>query len=368
MCTKVTENRDSSSGDVPVCPRFEELDADQVELVGGKCASLGELTNAGIPVPPGFAVTTAFYRRFMDENDLRDRVFDELAAIDSTGNAEDARAASGRIREAIESCGIPDELDAKLERAYDDLQGRCGAADAGLAVRSSATAEDLPDASFAGQQDTFLNVRGYEAVKRKVRECISSLFTSRAITYREENDFPHREVEISVGVQELIEAKAAGVMFTLNSRNGDRSKVQIEGNWGLGETVVSGQVNPDNFLVDKAVFEIVERNVATKDVKTELVDHGVEEIEIDEDRQTRSCLTDEEIIKLTEYGKQIERHYGQPQDVEWVIDRNREFPDSIFIVQSRPETVWSQKDRSTSATVEGEDTLDYITNTLSKSW
>ncbi|MFB6354198.1 MAG: PEP/pyruvate-binding domain-containing protein [Halobacteriales archaeon] len=351
----------------PRCLRFEELDGDQVDLVGGKCASLGELTNAGVPVPPGFAVTTAFYREFMAANDLFDLVFDELAAVDHD-DTDTATAASRAIREAIESAPYPDHLEAELDAAYESVREQCGADDPRLAVRSSATAEDLPDASFAGQQDTYLNVRGTEQMKQKVRECISSLFTTRAITYREENGYPHEDVEISVGVQELVVPKCSGVMFTLNPQNGDRSKAQIEGSWGLGEAVVAGEVNPDNFLVDKAVFEIVERNVATKDVKTEVVEGGVENVEVPEERRDESCLTDDEILKLTEYGKEIEQHYGQPQDIEWVIDAEREFPESIYIVQSRPETVWSQEERTTSLSSEGEDTLDYISNTLNKSW
>lgn len=351
--------------DDPFCARFEALDNEQIDLVGGKCASLGELTNAGVPVPPGFAVTTAFYREFMEANDLFDLVFEALDGVDPD-DTDTATRASQTIREAIESAPFPEHLDQEIATSFEAIKEDCGTDNPRLAVRSSATAEDLPDASFAGQQDTYLNVQGLENLKEKVRQCIGSLFTTRAITYREENDFPHEDVEISVGVQELVVPKSSGVMFTLNPQNGDRSKAQIEGNWGLGEAVVSGSVNPDNFLVDKAVFEIVERNISKKHEMTAVVDGGTDEIDVPEDKQNESCLTDDEILKLTEYGKEIEQHYGQPQDIEWVIDEELEFPDSIYIVQSRPETAWSQESRETS--LEGDDTLDYISNTLSKTW
>jgi pyruvate,water dikinase len=356
-----------TGGSDPYCVTFRNLDNNQIDLVGGKNASLGELTNAGVSVPPGFAVTTQFYRTFMTENDLWDYVQAELDTVE----IDDATAAtdvSQNIRRAIEDSEIPPNPVSSLEESWQALRQECEVNDPGLAVRSSATAEDLPDASFAGQQDTYLNVHAFADLKTKVKQCISSLFTPRAIAYREKNEFDHDDVEISVGVQKLVNAKCAGVMFTLNPRNGDRSKVQIEGNWGLGESVVSGEVNPDNFLVDKAVFEIVDRNIATKTTKTDVTEDGVEETAIEPDKQDMACITDDEIIQLTEIGKNIEKHYGTPQDVEWVIDSDRRFPTNIFIVQSRPETVWSQKDQDTNVADESEDSLDLMMDTLSKTY
>lgn len=364
--TDVNASRDDTHGG-QYTRRFEELGNDAIDLVGGKNASLGEITAAGVPVPPGFAVTTVFYRTFMEENELWDFIEGELAEVDPD-DTDTATEASQAIRERIESEPIPEEAEESLEEAWRDLEERTSLEELTSAVRSSATAEDLPDASFAGQQDTYLNVTGLETLKEKVLQCISSLFTTRAITYREENDFDHDDVEISVGVQRLVKAKSAGVMFTINPQNGDRSKVQIEGNWGLGETVVSGSVNPDNFLVDKAVFEIVDRNVSEKAIKTEIVEDGVEETEVDPQMQSQSCLTEDEIFKLTEYGKEIEEHYGDPQDIEWVIDEDLDFPENVFIVQSRPETVWSQKEGGRDISKEGEDAMDMMMDSLSKTW
>ena len=354
-------------GAAEYCQPFEALDQDSTDLVGGKNASLGELIKAGAPVPPGFAVTTHFYRRFMDVHDLWELVENELDGVDPD-DMDSVKAASEAIQAAIQSQPFPPELAEPLEEAFEDLKDQCGVESPRLAVRSSATAEDLPDASFAGQQDTYLNVQGIDDLEQKVRKCIASLFTGRAISYREENDFDHDDVEISVGVQQLVNAKCSGVMFTLNPQNGDRSKAQIEGNWGLGEAVVSGEVNPDNFLVDKVVLEVVERNISAKSIKTVVVDDGVENQEVAEERQQEPCLTDDELLKLTEYGKKIEKHYGQPQDIEWVIDSDLEFPDNIFVVQSRPETVWSQKEGGREISKVGKDSMEMIKDSLSKTW
>jgi pyruvate,water dikinase len=241
---------------------------------------------------------------------------------------------------------VPEEVVEAVQAAYRELAARAGVEDLPVAVRSSATAEDLPGASFAGQQDTYLWVQGAGHVLIRTLVCWSSLFTPRAITYRMQMGFPHEKVLISVGVQKMANARAAGVMFTLNPVNGDRTKIAINANWGLGETVVAGEVTPDEYWVDKVTLEIVQRTVSPKTVEC-VPDPHLREVTlrpVPEERQMEPCLTDEEIVELARLGKRIERHYGRPQDIEWAVDRDLPFPESVVILQSRPETVWSQKE------------------------
>ncbi|RLI31600.1 phosphoenolpyruvate synthase, partial [Candidatus Bathyarchaeota archaeon] len=325
---------------------FEELRKEDVPLVGGKCANLGEMLSAGIPVPPGFAITATAYKRFIEETGIAEEIYRILReVIVDKSKPELYEEASRRIRRVIEETPMPEAIENAIRDAYRELAARVGDVEVYVAVRSSATAEDLPDASFAGQQETYLNVKGEEEVLKKVQKCWSSLFTPRAIFYREEKGFKHEEVLISVAVQKMVNAKAAGVMFTINPVTGDPSQVVIEGNWGLGEAVVSGAVTPDQFVVDKESLEIIDRKVAKKtveyirDPETGRTVHA----EVPPERQLVPCLTDEEIIKLAELAKRIEQHYGRPQDIEWAIDRDLPFPENVFIVQSRPETVWSVK-------------------------
>ncbi|MFC4248316.1 PEP/pyruvate-binding domain-containing protein [Natribaculum luteum] len=321
----------------------EECHKDNVELVGGKNASLGELMDAGesVQVPPGFAVTTDFYEAFLEEEDLTDFITDRLADVDySDDNA--VAAASDDIRDHIENAQFPSFLEAALEDAWEQLQADDPSDDLQVAVRSSATAEDLPDASFAGQQDTYLNVRDFEEVKERTKMCMASLFTARAITYREEHGFDHDEVLISVGIQKMVEARTSGVMFTVNPANGDRSKVRIESNWGLGEAVVSGTVTPDSFLVDKPVYKIVDRDIKEKNIMTAPTDAGTEEIPVDDDRRDVPSLTADEIVELTDIAKMVERHYSAPQDIEWAIEENGD-DKRFYVLQSRPETTWNKE-------------------------
>nr|NIS59303.1 hypothetical protein [Pseudomonadota bacterium] len=200
-------------------------------------------------------------------------------------------------------------------------------------------------ASFAGQQDTYLWVEGSDEVINNIQSCWASLFTPRAISYRMKNKFPHEKVLISVGVQKMVNSRAAGVMFTLNPTDGDPSKVVIEGSWGLGETVVSGSVNPDKFVIDKVLTEINERTVSTKHIECiyDVDKGGLTHADVDSEKQCTCCLEDQEIKELVRMAKKIEAHYGCPQDIEWAIDRDLSFPENMFIVQSRPETVWSQR-------------------------
>jgi len=329
--------------------RFASPDCtkENIALVGGKNASLGELMEAGdeVQVPPGFAVTTDFYEAFLDEQSLGAYVSDRLSDVDVDDDNAVA-AASEDIRERIQAAEFSDFLTEELESAWWALQAETGGEDLQVAVRSSATAEDLPDASFAGQQDTYLNVTDFDAVVDRTKACMASLFTARAITYREKHGFDRDEVGISVGIQKMVDARTSGVMFTLNPANGDRSKVRIESNWGLGEAVVSGTVTPDSFLVDKPVYKIVDRNVSEKNVMTVPTDAGTEEVEVGGERRDVPSLTADEIIKLTDLAKAIERHYDEPQDIEWAIEETGD-DKRFFVLQSRPETAWNDEDERT---------------------
>jgi len=323
---------------------FEEVGKEGVPLVGGKVANLGEMLRAGIPVPPGFAVTAQAYKKFITETGIAEKIYKTIEETVTDINVpQQFEEASKRVRKIIESTPIPREIEEAIEKAYKKLSKRTKSTRVFVAVRSSATAEDLPGASFAGQQETYLNVRGDRELVQKTIRCWSSLFTPRAIYYRTQKGFKHEQVLISVGVQKMVDTKAAGVTFTINPVTGEQNQIVIEANWGLGESVVSGAVTPDNYVVDKKTLKIIDRKIGKKvieyvsDPKTGKTIH----VDVPAERQKQPCLTDEEIVKLTELAKRIEEHYGQPQDIEWAIERNLPFPENLLIVQSRPETVWS---------------------------
>ncbi len=325
---------------------YSEINKSFLNRVGGKNANLGEMINKGIRIPPGFAVTTDSYLLFLDRAGIGMEIFKLLAGIDLSKNVM-LNDISAQVREMIAAYSVPAEVEEEVLKRYELLCEKCEDKETPVAVRSSATAEDLPTASFAGQQDTYLWVRGKEEVIDAMRRCWASLFTSRAISYRANNNFPHDKVLISVGVQKMVNARSAGVLFTINPSTGDPSQVIIEGSWGLGEAVVSGNVNPDYFMVDKILKDIHCRKIACKTIECLPCSEGrgVEEIDIDPERQTVPCLEDKEIIELVTISRLIEDHYGYPQDIEWAIEKDLPFPENIFILQNRPETVWSQKKR-----------------------
>ncbi|MCD6387115.1 MAG: phosphoenolpyruvate synthase [Methanophagales archaeon] len=322
---------------------FEELGKEDVVLVGGKAANLGELASKiKVPVPPGFAITAEAYRYFIDYNDIKGRLNKILSGID-VRDVQKLREKSAEIRELIESGEFPADLEAEIVKNYEKLGERVGMKEPFVAVRSSATAEDLPGASFAGQQETFLDVRGSEAVLTAVKKAFSSLFTPRAIAYRVEKGFAHEKVALCAVVQKMVRSRSAGVMFTLNPVSGDADVVVIEGSWGLGEMIVQGTVRPDRFFVRKEDLSIVKREIGYKDkmlTRKEGSAGGTIEKEVPADLREKPCLTDEQVRKLAEIGIKIERHYGTPQDIEWAVDDDT---DEIFILQARPETVWSVK-------------------------
>lgn len=311
---------------------FEELKKDDVAIAGGKGANLGELTRAGIPVPPGFVITSRTYDQFMKETGIYDEIMDILQALDVNDNKE-LQASSKKIKNIINGAKVPESIKTLIIEAYNALCHRIGKENISVAVRSSATAEDLPEASFAGQQDTYLNVKGEEDLIKYVRKCWASLFEARAIFYREENNFDHSKVYIAVVVQEMVEAEKAGVMFTVHPSTGE-DKILIEAAWGLGEAVVSGTVTPDTYWVDKKTDEILEYQVSEKNIMFQRDPEGTtEQAPVPEQLKNKKVLNDDEILRLTNLGKDIHEHYNFPQDTEWAIAG-----DEIFMLQSRPVT------------------------------
>lgn len=340
---------------------FDEYVDDHEPLVGGKNASLGTMIRAGLPVPPGFALTTTAYDTLRDHPRLVATINDTLEGLDHD-DPVGLQHASTAMRRCIEELPLPSDIEADIRASYAALSAHCGVADVPVAVRSSGTAEDQPDASFAGQQDTFLWVVGGDAVVDRVRRCWSSIFTDRAIAYRRQTGYDHQVVSMSVGIQKMVDPRAAGVAFTLNPSNGDRSQVAIDAAWGLGESVVSGEVTPDNFLVDKVLHEITHRQVSKKGIEYRVVGDRVEVVELDDERATQQCVTDDELRMVAAMARRAEKHYGRPQDVEWAIDRHLPEGANVVLLQSRPETVWSNRPRQPIAN--GTSGMDSIVATL----
>ena len=312
--------------------KFEELSKSDIGIAGGKGANLGELTQAGIPVPPGFVVTAQAYEYFMDEAGINDKVMSILDEID-INDTKALQAAAEEIKQIIIESPIPDELVLFIREYYNQLCQRVDEEDTDVAIRSSATAEDLPEASFAGQQDTFLHVSGDDEVIEYIRKCWASLFEARAIFYREENNFEHSKVYIAVVVQKMAIADKAGVMFTVNPSTGEEIAM-IEGSWGLGESVVSGDVTPDNYQVDKKNNEVINVTISDKKVMYTNDESGTSvKVEVPEEKRKERVLSDEELIELTEMGKRVQAHYGEPMDTEWAFER-----DNLFLLQARPIT------------------------------
>jgi len=312
--------------------KFEELSKSDIGIAGGKGANLGELTQAGIPVPPGFVVTAQAYEYFMDEAGINDKVMGILEEID-INDTKALQAAAEEIKKIIIESPIPDDLIMFIKEYYNELCQRVNEDDTDVAIRSSATAEDLPEASFAGQQDTFLHVSGDDEVIEYIRKCWASLFEARAIFYREENNFEHSKVYIAVVVQKMAIADKAGVMFTVNPSTGEEIAL-IEGSWGLGESVVSGDVTPDNYQVDKKNNEIINVTISDKKVMYTNDESGTSvKVEVPEDKRKERVLSDDELIELTEMGKRVQAHYGEPMDTEWAFEK-----DMLFLLQARPIT------------------------------
>jgi pyruvate, water dikinase len=320
---------------------FKSIGPEDHAKVGGKCASLGQMTQAGVAVPPGFAVTTDAFKLVLDAYGLRAEIMRHLEGLDPD-NLEQLDRVAQAIRVRIGSHPLPDVVEQAIRTSYSELGSFP------VAVRSSATAEDMPDASFAGQQDTYLWVIGVEHVLDKVRDCWASLYTTRAIAYRAKNNIDHIDVLMSVGVQKMVNAKTAGVAMTLDPSNGDRTRIVIDASWGLGETVVSGLVTPDNFTVEKVLETIVARIISDKHI--ELVGDpeagAAIEREVEPGRRKIQCLSDAEVLAVARLAKRLERQNKCPQDVEWAFDADLPEGENLMALQSRPETIWSQRKKA----------------------
>lgn len=332
---------------------FEDLSINDIPYVGGKNASLGELINnlqkLGVNVPSGFAITVSSYNQFIAENNLTDYIYDTLGKIDIDDLTSLQSAAKG-IRDKISSGVFPSSVKDEIVEAYEDLLDNFG--DVEVAVRSSATAEDLPDASFAGQQDTLLNVKGIDAVLEAVKQIYASLFTDRAISYREHHGFEHKDVGLSVGIQMMVRSDlaASGVMFSLDTESGSDKVVFLSASYGLGELVVQGGVNPDEYYVEKRALENNQKSIITKRLgskadkmvyseSAKTLDELVHKVPVSDANRNRFVLSEEEIEYLARRAVHIEKHYGKPMDIEWAKDGKS---GKIYIVQARPETVASQ--------------------------
>lgn len=327
---------------------FDELRRSDVNLVGGKSSSLGELTSqTKVPVPFGFATTAAGYRHFMKATGMDVKIKELLGGLTDVDDSIQLRSVTAQIREAICSVEMPDDLAEAIRQGYAELGKKVGQDNPFVAVRSSATAEDLPDASFAGQQDTYLNVQGADMVIQKVKECYASTFTDRATYYRTKQGFDHLSVALSAAVQMMVFSKAAGVMFTVDLVTGDDSTITIEGSWGLGEYVVQGTVTPDNFKVRKDDLTILSKMINDKPIALVRKAGGdCEEIRVPDDQRKQPAITDDQVRELATYAKAIEKHYGCYMDMEWGVD---ERDGKVYLLQARPETVWSKKNKEKKA-------------------
>ena len=330
---------------------FEQLERKDVDIVGGKSSSLGEMTaKTDVPVPYGFATTAYAYRYFIKESGLEEKMRSILSELTDVENSALLRDVSARLRDAIMAEKMPQDLQDAIGAAYVELGRRVGEENPYVAVRSSATAEDLPDASFAGQQDTYLNVQGAETIIAKVKECYASCFTDRAVYYREKQGFDHIEVALSAVVQMMVFSKTSGVMFTVNVATGDDNNILIEAAFGLGEYVVQGTVTPDNYTISKHDHKIIDRCVNEQDIMLVRKKGGdCEEVQVPEELRKVQTLTDEQILELADYAKKIEKHYGCYMDMEWGVD---ERTNKIWILQARPETVWSRRNKEGGAKVQ----------------
>src|SRR3989344_1897385 len=329
---------------------FSEINKENVPQVGGKGANLGEMYNIKLPIPPGFIVSAGAYKKFLEKTGIKEKILSLLKNIDM-GDTEKIHDASEKIQEIILDAKMPEEIKEDITNAYDTMNVdidvykslskdalkiiKAGRDLPFVAVRSSATAEDLPEASFAGQQATFLNVKGNEKLVNAVQQCWASLFTARAIYYRQKNNFPHEKVLIAVVVQKMINSDSSGVMFTINPSTNDENEIVIETGFGLGESIVGGEITPDSYIVDKNELKIKSKKINKQKfmyTRDENVGRTIKK-NLSAEKGSVQKITDDQIIKLAEYGKNIDEHYGKPMDIEYAVENNK-----LFIVQARPVT------------------------------
>jgi pyruvate,water dikinase len=324
---------------------FDSLRKEDVSLVGGKNANLGELISFKMPVPPGFAITAEGYRLHIRQNDIDTKINKILQNVDDS-NTESLEGASKKIRDLIEASPLPKLLQKGIAAAYEELGKRLKVKEPVVAVRSSATAEDLPGASFAGQQDTYLFVKGNDKLLKYVAKCFSSLYTPRAISYRRVKGFNDSKVYLSVAVQKMVNSRSAGVIFTLDPTTCDRSVVVIEGTWGVGESIVQGKVRPDQFVIDKTSMSLKSRLISKKEgmsIRSPSEGGGgfLKDVAVPKDMQEKPSIGEDQVFALARYAVEIEKHYGMGMDIEWALDDDN---GSLYIVQARPETVCSMNE------------------------
>ena len=327
---------------------FDELSIDDIPQVGGKNASLGEMYHhlrpQGVNLPNGVATTAEAYRYFLESAGLSEGIRQTLEGLD-VSNVHDLAARGAAIRDMIVKAHLPQDFEEEIKRGYLELCQKCGHnGDMVVAIRSSATAEDLPNASFAGQQATFLNIKGQNEVVQSVKECIASLFTDRAIVYRVTNGFDHMKVALSVGIQQMVAVRSecAGVLFTIDTESGFKNAVVVSSIYGLGENIVQGHVSPDEFIVFKPTMAILKRHLGTKKMKMiPSAGNRTKNLAVSVHDQNRFSINDDQVKTLAHWGMLIEQHYGHPMDIEWALDEDDK---QLYIVQARAETVQSRKD------------------------
>ncbi|MFZ2153197.1 MAG: phosphoenolpyruvate synthase [Microgenomates group bacterium] len=311
---------------------FKDIHFEDVNIVGGKGANLGEMYNLGIPVPNGFVVTSSAYFQFIKDNNLKSQISDILKTT-NVDEPDQLLSASKKIKTLIKKSPLPDALAFEIMSNYKKLSGFIGLSNASVAVRSSATAEDSADASFAGQQETFLNVVGEANVVNRVRDCWASLFTPRSIFYRVKKKYDHFQVGVAVPIQKQIQSEISGIMFTVNPVSNNKNQIIIETVWGLGEYIVQGQVTPDQIILDKSNWGIVSKNHVSQDVMLVKSQNETSEVPVPKSKQNKIKISDEFAVKIAKVGQKLHNHYGKPQDIEFAIFKNE-----LFIVQTRPIT------------------------------
>lgn len=328
---------------------FEEISLSDIPSVGGKNASLGEMYHylkpQGVNLPNGVATTAEAYSYFIEHSGLKNKITKALEGLD-VKNIRQLAARGHKIRSMIVKADLPKDFQEEILRGYRELSKKCGhdKPDLVVAVRSSATAEDLPNASFAGQQATFLNIKGEKNVLKATKECIASLFTDRAIVYRVENGFDHMKVALSVGIQQMVavRSESAGVMFTIDTESGFKNAVLVSSIYGLGENIVQGHVSPDEFIIFKPTMAILKRKLGSKKMKmVPIAGSKTKNLMVSERNQNRYSITDEQAVTLADWGMKIEKHYGKPMDIEWALDED---DGKLYIVQARSETVQARRD------------------------
>ena len=339
--TSSSDRSSSSQGAGPYVRWFADIDLAARAVVGGKAASLGALTRAGFPVPAGFAVTTAAFTAALDGLERAGSLQQEIETLDIE-DLEASAAITARVRERVADCELPPAVREAVLASWREL---CGSDPRiPVAIRSSATGEDAADASFAGLQATYLWVRGEQSLLTALRACWASWYSLESVSYRRRRGMVERDQTMAVVVQHMVDPLCAGVMFTRSPVTGDRSVIAIEGSWGLGSCIVSGEVTPDLFVVNKVSGDIIKRVVSVKSVQHVPASDGVETREVNEIQQTVPCLTDALIAGLASVALAVEHHYGTPQDIEWAIALDATGTAQIHLLQSRPETTWAQRD------------------------